>query len=264
MLDNAWMGIVLVRLMRLPLGLMFVAVTAGCAAKPATEVGYQPPLLPVRFTIDSAGKPTVSGSKELVTPVGTFSIGAKYSLNPIQRDAIRVIIENKMDGDSGSHRIYDVITGEEDFTAVVNGRTTIHVSDRQVLIDVTEGTIERIEFRAVTPIAVETSENWFAAPFTRWNNYWETAFYSPFALSRWAYDDSTIDRWFGIGFIWFLIRLALAIFLGLIDVILLVACFLAALAAMLFGDVARNIVYGIEALLGIFIIVIGGVALRDM
>jgi hypothetical protein len=229
-------------------GFAFLAGVAGCGAGAGGDVGYKPPLVPVKFSVDSQGKPSVSGSKELVTPVGTFSIGAKYSLDSIRSDAVRVVIQNKKIGDTGSRYIYDVTTGDGEFTAVVNGKTTIQVSDRRVLIDVTEGTIESIQLKGIEPVADGTDGNWLAESGDRWENYWDTTFYSPMALSRWAYDDDTIDKWFGVGFLWFLLRLVFALVLGIADLVLLTACFLAAVAAMVFGDLGRNIVYGIEAL----------------
>jgi hypothetical protein len=199
----------------------------------------------------------------LVTPLSTFSIGAKYSLAPVPSDAVRVIIQNRKAGEAGTHRIYDVATGKGDFTAVVNGRTTIQVSDRRVLIDVTRGTIESIQLKGIEPVADHTSENWFSKTISGWDAYWETTFYSPFALSRWAYDDATIRSWYGIGFLWFPVRLVFALLLGVFDVILLVSCFFAAVATMLFGTVGRNIVYGLEALAGIAVIGAMGVAVFD-
>ncbi|MFB9719197.1 hypothetical protein [Planobispora longispora] len=82
---------------------------------------------------------------------------------------------------------------------------------------------------------------------------WKSSFCSPFVLSRWAYDDSTISSWFGLGFLWFLIRLVVALIPGLVDLVLIVACVVAAIAFVLFGTTGQNIVYGLEALLALFI-----------
>ena len=54
----------------------------------------------------------------------------------------------------------------------------------------------------------------------RWHKGWDLSFYHPFSFSRWAYDDSTIGKWYGVGFVWFFLRLALALVLGLVDIAL--------------------------------------------
>lgn len=243
---------------RLLTALAFLVGVAGCGAGAGGDVGYTPPLVPVKFSVDSSGQPSISGSKELVTPLGTFSIGAKYSLDSVRSDAVRVVIQNKKAGDAGSRYIYDVTTGSGEFTAVDNGKTTIQVSDRRVLIDVTNGTIESIQLKGVEPVAEDASGNWLTDMGARWDTYWEMSFYSPMALSRWAYDDSTIDKWFGVGFLWFLVHLVLALLFGVLDLVLVVACFVAALAAVVFGDVGRNVVYGIEALIAIGVVAVIG------
>jgi hypothetical protein len=53
-----------------------------------------------------------------------------------------------------------------------------------------------------------------------WSKGWEASLYKPFMLTRWAYDDSTIDKWCGLGFVWFLLRLALTLVLLLVDLVL--------------------------------------------
>jgi hypothetical protein len=76
---------------------------------------------------------------------------------------------------------------------------------------------------------------------------------SPYALTRWAYDDSTIGKWYGIGFIWFLLRLTLAVICFLIDTVLSLGFLLGQLGFVCFGPTGRNVIYGllILAILGI-------------
>ncbi len=72
--------------------------------------------------------------------------------------------------------------------------------------------------------------------------------YRPFALATWAYDDSTIDQWYGLGFLWFLGRLVLAIVLLPVDLILIVILGIGAALQRLLGETARNIYFGLLAL----------------
>jgi hypothetical protein len=224
-----------------------VLTTAGCKG---TEVktSYHPAFLPVKLEWGPSGM-KVTGESSLVTPIGIFSIGAEYSLPDKEADVLYVILrDNHPPPNSpdiaGLDRIYKVRSGEGRFTAVVNGTAVIQVVDRQVLIDVTNGNVQTIEFRGAEPAVQERT----STIGDRWQTFWDDSSYSPMSLSRWAYDDSTMTSWFGLGFVWFLVRLALAIVLGVIDLLLTVACTLAAVAFVFFGPTARNITYGVEAL----------------
>ncbi|MEU7892342.1 hypothetical protein AB0B45_05685 [Nonomuraea sp. NPDC049152] len=245
--------------------LLVIAVLVGISACSDTEVkgSFRPAFLPVSLDWGPGGL-KVSGQTSLVTPVGVFSIGAEYALPDKEDDALYVIVRNADEVpqgqiDVGFDHIYKVRAGSGEFTAVVNGTTKIQVVDRTVLIDVTRGEVRTIQFQ---PAEVTIREH-VPGPLERWDAYWSGAFYSPFALSRWAYDDSTMSEWFGLGFVLFLIRLVMAIVLGVADVVLLVCCLVAAVAYVLVGQTATNIVYGLEVLLGLlFALGLRGPALR--
>ena len=180
---------------------------------------YGPPLLPVEFVISEDGI-SVEADRSIVTPVGSFSVGAKYELPYREPDTIYVFIR-----DNGFDKVYNVRTGGGEFTAVVDGTTTIQVKDGRVLIDVSEGSVRSIKFQRVEADAVAAGNrggdsNWAAQQRAKWNHGYETSFYHPFALSRWAYDDTTISKWCGIGFVWFLLRLFLAVILLAVDIVL--------------------------------------------
>jgi hypothetical protein len=229
-----------------------VAIT-GCES---TQGSYSPEFLPVTLTMGSNGV-TVSGNRSIATPIGVFSIGASYALPSANDKSIYVILRNRSEGATGFDHIYRISTGSDQFSAVVNGRTTIQVTNHQVLIDVTDGTVQTVRFRHVVAAAIPENPQ---TPTQRWDQYWATLFYRPFALTSWAYDDSTISKWYGVGFLWFLIRLVLAFFCLIIDVVLTVCVLLAGIAYWLFGPVARNIVFGVEALVALAIVGLGGLA----
>ncbi|MCL4824375.1 MAG: hypothetical protein KJZ57_09175, partial [Anaerolineales bacterium] len=45
----------------------------GC--QPEAEIGFQPPIVPVRVSINSSGELKVGFSGQIVTPIGTFDVG---------------------------------------------------------------------------------------------------------------------------------------------------------------------------------------------
>lgn len=236
------------------LALLLLSVSACSSTE--VEGAYKPVMLPVKFVWGPSGM-EISGDGSIVTPIGIFSIGAKYSLPEKDSDAIYVIIRDRKVAAAGTDRtgfdrIYKIAGGAGEFSAVVNGTTTIQVVDRQVLIDVTEGTVRTIQFKRASVAVAEGGPGFW----DRWGEYWDSSFYSPFALARWAYDDSTMSKWFGIGFAWFMIRFVLALICGVLDVILTVACVLAAIAYMFFGTTGQNIVYGLEVLFALLLVLV--------
>lgn len=227
-----------------------IGLTACGPAQP--QVGFTPALLPVKFSLSPSGI-SVSGDKNLVTPLGVFSVGAKYSLPEKEADSIHVIIRDRKKGGTGFDQIYQVRSGQGEFSAVVDGRTTVQVVNRQVLIDVTDSRIETIELKGVEKVAAVNE-----GPITRlvnnWQAHWRESIYSPFAFFSWAYDDSTMGKWYGLGFVWFLLRLILALLLLLPDLVLTAVFAAAGIGYALLGETARNIVYGLAALFGLVLI----------
>lgn len=227
-----------------------LSLLSACDPSTSGEIEYQPVLLPIKLTYNGSSI-DIKGEKEIVTFIGTFSIGAKYALPDSDPDAIYVIIRNHKEPPAGFDHIYKVRTGSGDFSAVVNGRTVIQVVDRQVLIDVTDSQVEDIQLKNVEPVPTANGSNLIE----KWDEYWTWAPYKPFSLFTWAYDDSTMSKWYGLGFVYFLIRLALALVLLVFDLILTAVFLVACVAYLLLGADARNVVFGIFAL-PLFIIVL--------
>jgi len=110
----------------------------------------------VEFTFSSSGI-SVEGSASIVTPIGTFSIGASYSLPSPGNESIYVIIR---DQGTGFDHIYEVHGGTNQLTAVINGTTRITVTGGEVLIDVSAGSVENIRLaKATTPISISSGRN---------------------------------------------------------------------------------------------------------
>lgn len=207
------------------------------------SLSFAPTMLPVTLSLNSSGI-TISGSKSLATPIGVFSVGASYALPTTDNDNIYVILRDRT---AGFDHIYRVTTGSGDFTAVVNGTTTIQVnSHRQVTIDVTNGSVKTVGFSHTVAQAIP--ENPQGAQ-QRWTYYWATMPYQPFWLARHVYDDSTIGKWIPFGFIWFMIRLFVTIIVGVVDLVLMLAFLLAGIAFAGFGATGRNVMFGLEPIL---------------
>lgn len=234
--------------------LVMVAGSAACGGDATVEGKFKPKFLPIQFSWDSSNPNRIGISGELsrVTPIGIFSIGAKYTVPRADADSLLVVMRDRSEPPGFDH-IYKVASGGGEFEAVVDGKTTIRIVNRQVLIDVTDSRVQKIEFRQAEASITESS----SSIGEQWASYSTTSFYSPFGLTRWAYDDSTIDRWYGLGFVWFLVRLALAIVLMFVDIVLTFVFLVAGAAYLLFGTTGRNVVYGLSVLTTLWLVLIG-------
>jgi hypothetical protein len=225
-----------------------IGICAGCGGSVQPTLAYKPLFLPFALTYGPKGF-GIQGSTSFATAIGEFSIGAQYQLPPQKADSIYVILRDRR---TGYDQIFEVQSGGNQFAAVVNGTTTISIANNQVLIDVTNGTIKKITFKRVTGQVSEQDSSWFVhtwhATSHRWDEGWAQSWYRPYGLTKWAYSDSTINRWYGIGFVWFLIRLILAIILSLIDTVLSVGFLLGQAGFLLFGPTGRDAIYGLLVL----------------
>jgi hypothetical protein len=238
--------------------ILLLALLTACGGANG-HLSLQPFDLPFSIDYSPPNHWSIEGDKSFATPIGQFSIGAEYELPQNNSQSMYVILRNRR---TGYDQIFDVKTGGEQFTAVVNGTTIVSVTNDQVLIDVTNGHIERITFkRANTAIAEVTSTNWFASTWhsagAKWDEGWSQSWYKPFSLGKWAYDDSTIDKWYGAGFVLFLLRFVFAIALFIVDLILTFGFLFGQLGFMIFGPTGRDAIYGIEVLVVLFMVIAG-------
>ena len=104
------------------------------------SVGYQPPVVPVRVVVHDDGNITVEGSSEFITPVGTFSIGAEYSLKGGENDLYLVLRDQNRQKDQvfkvRRDKLVMSIEGNIQFQAVAN----------RIIIDVTNAKVHEIRF----------------------------------------------------------------------------------------------------------------------
>ena len=236
------------KILCLALAFLITVVCAACTENnPGASVTYKPEFLPVHLSLSSSGV-SIGGDTSLITPIGTFSIGASYLLLP-QYNGTYVVLRNRT---TGYDKIFEVHYGGDQFSAVIDGITTINVSNGQVLIDVTAGNVKEVTFKRVPNETPKQSQPSWLHPITaRWDAGWEQSWYKPFALTRLAYNDSTIGKWYGIGFVWFLLRLILTIAFFIIDAILSLGFLLGQIGFLLFGATGRNVIYGILVLIAL-------------
>lgn len=208
-------------------------------------VSYNPPFLPAKLVFREDGNISIVGDLSVLTPLGEFSIGAEYSLRKDDNSTL-IILRDQKKGKKGFDTIYRLYS-DDDFVAVIDGRTSIHVFDRQVLIDITSAHIQSIEFKRVEKTITEPPTQFFK-PFP--------LCYQPFALSAWAYDDSTVSKWYGLGFLLFVVRLFIAIVLLIFDLIITIALGIGVLIDSTLGTTVRNIYYGLLSIVLLIILVL--------
>ncbi|GGM62162.1 hypothetical protein GCM10010106_05230 [Thermopolyspora flexuosa] len=239
---------------------LFGAVTYS---PPKSELSFQPIALPVKFIWED-GDVKIAGEQSIITPIGKIAIDANITLGEPNENSFYVTLRDKR---RSVDYVYRVDSGTGSFVAIVNGTTQIQVEDRHVTIEVIEGETKTVTFQKVQPstkrVQTDRVGQWTSYVATRWNEYWDTGWYQPFALARWAYDDSTIGAVPPLGFLWFLVRLCFAILLGLLDLLILGVCLLAAIAFIVAGPVAANIVYGIAGLLLVLILLLVVAVIRS-
>jgi hypothetical protein len=210
------------------------------------KASYKPPLIPAKLVFDNYGAISVEGELSFFTLVGEFSIGAEYSLKR-EANRVLVIVRDSRKPPNGFDIIYRLNSDREEFVAVVNGTTLVQVLNRQVLIDVSSGSVKTIEFKyAENTIAQEHSAWWKAFPLG----------YYPFALVQWMYDDSCIGKWYGLGFLWFLLRFALSLIALFVDFILIFFLGIGVVLHSIFNETVRNIYFGFLGLLLLYITVV--------
>jgi hypothetical protein len=231
---------------------------AGCSGAQVHASYKSPEILPVQLSLSTDGY-TITGDLTYATPIGKFSIGAKYNLQPPASDSIYVILRNQK---TGFDQIFEVKSGGDQFTAVLDGKTTVSVVNNEVTIDVTSGTIEKISFKRVTAQVAQQKRTSFPGRvwhrvYSRWDQGWNESWYKPYALSEWAYSDSTIEKWYGVGFVWFLLRLVAAIVLACVDTILSLGFIVGQGFFILFGPTGRDVIYGLM-ILGVIGVMVAG------
>jgi hypothetical protein len=101
------------------------------------KLKYKPPILPVFISVDSAGNLSVGGEKSITTFIGTFTLGADYSIY-LQEKYTTVVIRNLLKKNEQAYKVY---TGGDELTVLADGKTRVEIKDRWVLVQVEGSTL---------------------------------------------------------------------------------------------------------------------------
>jgi hypothetical protein len=96
------------------------------------EIKYKPPFLPVFISVNSSGNLSIGGEKSITSFLGTFSIGADYSIYQ-QEKYTTVVIRNLLKNNEQAYKVY---TDGDELTVVADGNTRIEIKDRWILVQV--------------------------------------------------------------------------------------------------------------------------------
>src|SRR5437588_3683617 len=121
--------------------------TSSCGATGSAGVSYTPPFVPVTFSIDSSGNISVHVAASIVTELGTFSVSGGASASLKADDGTLLVTIRHIQNGSLVDTVYKIQTGQVTVTVVVNGKTTIQITNRSVLIDASQGNIQSIEVK---------------------------------------------------------------------------------------------------------------------
>lgn len=218
---------------------LVMPLLAACSEDVALRLEYDPVFLPVSFAIDTNGSISISGRSSLITPIGSFAVDAGVSLSK-DDDCLYVIFRDNKQGETGFDTVYKLDHPDDSLQVLLDGETALQFSQRQVLIDITKGSVREVKFvEGEQPIQEANGLDNILRhiPFG----------YQPFSLFKWMYDESGFSGGF-IGIIVYLIRLVLAGILAIIDILLIVILGIGAAVHVQLGEMAKNIYLALAAL----------------
>jgi WD40 repeat protein len=136
--------------------LLGVLLSVGCRVTPSGELGYKPPFLPVQFTIDTLGAISASGDASVTTPLGQFSIGGSVALET-DDESLLLIIRDRRHDPGKTDTVYRIPTNGAEVKVVLDGKTTVEVTSKRMVVDVTDGNVQAITVTGDLP-AAETKQ----------------------------------------------------------------------------------------------------------
>lgn len=106
----------------LTLQVVWILVVAGCGSQPQLEVGYQPPIIPVRVSINTRGEVDLDLSGSYVTPIGTFDIGGSVTVASLRGEYESKVLIIRVDNEAV---VYELEEGKE-FKVTFNDSNTLY------------------------------------------------------------------------------------------------------------------------------------------
>jgi len=95
-------------------------VLTGCDI--VGQIGYSPPGIPVKVTVNSKGEVKLSASYSVATPIGTFSLGGGKTIHSIRQESDKRLLVVRVDGQV---TIYELEEGE-DFKVTFEGNKSLY------------------------------------------------------------------------------------------------------------------------------------------
>lgn len=151
------------------LGAVFIAaivllLTTACDSPPdmTTTVYWAPPFIPIRLGVNTNGDFSANfSSSQLITPVGTFSIGATVGNEdgppPIPDKHLRLRFR---DPTRGIDDIRDVAVGDVPYQIYLKGEALLTVTNNEVVIDISEAScVQIIKAGNTEDLGCDASEN---------------------------------------------------------------------------------------------------------
>ncbi|RLK62215.1 hypothetical protein [Actinokineospora cianjurensis] len=216
---------------KLAILLAVLAAVAGCGN---LEVSVRTPdVFPVSFSLTvGENKVEVKGEVSLVTPLGEVAIGLQFT-EPLRPDTTRVVFR---DYRRGTDQGFDLRTAGDEFHAVLEGKAPLTARPHEITIDITNATLSEVGFRQ-TEASHDLANSW-----------WANTFYHPFDGFRLVYDDSGIGSSPPLGFLVFVLRLILAILLGILELYPSAVFVIGWLVSLVAGNAGGNAATGLVVL----------------
>lgn len=134
-------------------GLVFIVLAIsllGC--EPEVEFGYQPPIVPIRVSINSNGELKVGFSGQVVTPIGTFDVEGGSAISLIRDRYDQGILVVRVDNEAVVYRLEE---GKE-FKVTFDDNNTLYKkvdlkyeSDGDIILELESGSPSIVYYTAV-------------------------------------------------------------------------------------------------------------------
>jgi formylglycine-generating enzyme required for sulfatase activity len=118
-----------------------VVTVSGCSQ----SISYKPTGFPLKVTINNRGEVLFGAEASISTPIGAFSIGVEQTINP-EEDIITLIVRDRRKAADKVDAVYRIQMEDQNVVVTLDGKTTLEISKRLIVVDVTEGTVRTIEF----------------------------------------------------------------------------------------------------------------------
>lgn len=130
-------------------------------------IGYQPPIIPVRFSVafsvEPDGSVSFTGGVGIVTDVGTFSADVDFdeTVHPVDGETLLVIQHHRRSGLVDS--VFRIATWEE-LVVTLNGHNVVYLSNHKIVIDVSRGRVASLIVKNAETAAPSVATSQPAAP----------------------------------------------------------------------------------------------------